>query len=131
MPHLKPFNLGSLSDPALNDKIIEIAEREARELANIGIGMLGEWARRRLSRALPPRASTASPQNGHRHPEPDAPPAATAYQILGVASDASNEEVEKAFRRQVHVTHPDKGGSEEEMRKVLGAIKQIRKERKL
>ena len=130
MPRLKPFDLGALSNPALNDKIIEIAEREARELANLGIGMLGEWARRRLSRALPPRASTGSRQNGQSAPQPDAAPAATPYQVLGIAPEVSNEEVEKAFRRRVMGCHPDKGGSDEELRRVLEAIRQIRVERK-
>ena len=129
MPRFGKIDLGALSNPALNDKIIEFAEREARALADVGIGILADAVKRRLSRPRSSRASTASQQNGHGPAEPDVPQAASPYQVLGVSPEASDLEVEKAFRRQVHVTHPDKGGSEEEIRKVLGAIKQIRKER--
>eukprot|EP00884_Botryococcus_braunii_P004538 jgi/Botrbrau1/14085/Bobra.182_3s0032.2 len=36
---------------------------------------------------------------------------ATAYQVLGVARDASQEEVRAAYRRAVLAAHPDKGSS--------------------
>lgn len=132
MPRLGKFDLGSLSSPALNDKIVEFAEREAKELANIGIEMLGEWTRRRLSRPRPSRTSTPPQQdwNGRAHAS-DAHPPAGPYQVLGLAPDASDDDVEKAFRRKVLACHPDRtGGNDEEVRKVIEAIHQIREERK-
>mgnify|MGYP001580238976 FL=1 len=131
MPRLKKFDLGLLSDPALNDKIIEFAEREARELAGLGIGMLADLVRRRLAQRRTAPASTAPQQdwNGRVH-APDAAPTASPYQVLGVAPQASMEEVEHAFRQRVQACHPDhKGGSEQEIRLVLEAIHQIRRER--
>jgi DnaJ like chaperone protein len=32
----------------------------------------------------------------------------TAYQVLGIASSASDDEVKKAYRRQMNEHHPDK-----------------------
>ena len=129
MPRLKKFDLGALSNPALNDKIIEFAEREAKELADLGIGILADALKRRLAKGRARRASTASWQNGHHPPEADEL-LASAYQTLGVGPEASEEEVEKAFRQRVMACHPDRGGDEDELRRVLAAIKDIRMERK-
>ena len=134
MPRLKPFNLGPLSDPALQDKLFAVVERELRELADLAIGMGSDALKRRLaqrrSQGLPP-ASPASRQdwNGRVH-APGAPAAASPYQVLGIAPEASDEEVEKAFRQRVMACHPDRGGDEAELRVVLAAIQEIRRERK-
>jgi DnaJ-domain-containing protein 1 len=130
MPRFGKIDLGALSNPALNDKIIEFAEREAKELADLGIGILAEAVKRRLSRPRPSRASTASQQNGHGPPQADVPQAAGPYQVLGVAPEAPMEDVERAFRKRVMACHPDRGGDEDELRRVLAAVHQIREERK-
>ena len=131
MPRLKKFELGALSNPALNDKIIEFVEREAKELADVGISILADAVKRRLFRARSPRAPTVSAQdwNGRAHPA-STPTATSPYEVLGVSPEASDDEVEGAFRRQVHIHHPDKGGDEDAFRRVLAAIHQIRFERK-
>ena len=129
MPRFGKIDLGALSNPALNDKIIEFAEREARALADVGIGILADAVKRRLSRPRSSRASTASQQNGHGPAEPDVPQAASPYQVLGVAPEAPLEEVESAFRKRVMACHPDRGGDEDELRRVLAAVHQIRAER--
>ena len=131
MPRLKNFDLGSLSDPALKDKLIDFAEREAQELAHIGIGMLADAVKRRLSQPRSPRVSSASrgDWNGRAHP-PDSPSTPSPYQVLGVDPDTPMDQIESAFRKRVMACHPDRGGNEEELRQVLEAIHQIRRERK-
>jgi len=48
-----------------------------------------------------------------------AEPPATA--VLGVDRDASAEEIQAAYRRRVKETHPDQGGSEEQLQRVRDA----------
>ena len=44
-----------------------------------------------------------------------------AHELLGVAPDASNEEVERAFRERAKTAHADVGGSNEAMRELQEA----------
>lgn len=54
------------------------------------------------------------------------------YDDLGVSQDASERDIKKAYKRQAAKAHPDKGGSEEEFRKVSHAYAILRDpERKL
>ena len=39
---------------------------------------------------------------------PPAPPVAVPYEVLGVARDATDEEVEQAWRRRMQEYHPDR-----------------------
>ncbi len=48
------------------------------------------------------------------------------YIILGVSADASQGEVEKAYKKKSHEVHPDKGGSVLEMTKVNAAYQVIK-----
>lgn len=43
------------------------------------------------------------------------------YDILGVSSDASQEEIKKAYRQKVKEHHPDKGGNSETFNKIQTA----------
>ena len=38
-------------------------------------------------------------------------PDASPYQVLGIASDATEEEVRRAYREKAKLLHPDRGGS--------------------
>lgn len=49
------------------------------------------------------------------------------YKILGVSPDATQEEVQKAYRKKAAEAHPDKGGSHEQMIKVNAAMEAIRR----
>jgi curved DNA-binding protein CbpA len=45
------------------------------------------------------------------------------YKILGVNEDATAEEITKTFRQQAGERHPDRGGSEEDMKSLNEAYK--------
>ncbi len=47
------------------------------------------------------------------------------YEILGVSETASQEEIKKAFRAKSKVMHPDKGGNEEDFKKINEAYDTI------
>lgn len=43
------------------------------------------------------------------------------YEILGVGEQATQEEIKKAFREKSKTSHPDKGGNEEEFKRINNA----------
>lgn len=47
------------------------------------------------------------------------------YDILGVKKDASADEIKKAFRKQAHKYHPDKGGGDEKKFKEANEAYQV------
>lgn len=51
------------------------------------------------------------------------------YEVLQVDPDASEEEIEAAYRRRVKETHPDQGGSASEFRLVRLAYEELQVER--
>ncbi len=48
------------------------------------------------------------------------------FEILGVESNATRPEVEKAYKKKAWKAHPDHGGTNEEMMKVNAAYEAIR-----
>lgn len=131
MPRLK-IDPSQLLTPAMQSKMVDFVQREAKELADIGIDILAEALKRRLAQSRQRRVPGVAGQdwNGRVH-QPGPPRARSPYQALGVSPDTPMEEIESAFRKRVMKCHPDKGGDEEELRLVLVAIRQIREERKL
>ena len=45
--------------------------------------------------------------------------------ILGVNPDATNAEIQRAYRRKVQQTHPDRGGSQEDLDRVIEAGRKL------
>lgn len=56
--------------------------------------------------------------------------AETHYSTLGVAEDASQDEIKKAYRKLAKENHPDKGGDEETFKKISVAYDTIGDEEK-
>ena len=50
------------------------------------------------------------------------------YEILGVAQDASQDDIKKAYRALAHKHHPDKGGNEEQFKKISVAYDTLKDE---
>lgn len=50
---------------------------------------------------------------------------ANYYERLGVAKDASEDEIKKAFRKLAHKYHPDKGGGDEKQFKEINEAYQV------
>jgi len=59
-------------------------------------------------------------------PTPDWP-----YQVLGVAADAGPDVIRSAYRKWLLRTHPDKGGTEEEVRRVIAAYDELKARRRV
>lgn len=53
-------------------------------------------------------------------------PSLDPYKILGVEMTATREEIDKAFKKKAWETHPDRGGSNEEMIRVNAAYQAIK-----
>lgn len=51
-------------------------------------------------------------QNNQQPPSPTAMSQKQAYEILGIQTDASKEEIIKAHKRMMQKVHPDRGGSD-------------------
>ncbi|PYS30724.1 MAG: molecular chaperone DnaJ, partial [Acidobacteria bacterium] len=45
------------------------------------------------------------------------------YAIIGAREDDSAREIEKLYKRQAHKRHPDRGGTEEEMKTLNEAYR--------
>ncbi|MFS8084414.1 MAG: DnaJ domain-containing protein [Acidobacteriota bacterium] len=48
------------------------------------------------------------------------------YEVLGASEDASPREIERLYKRLAHQRHPDRGGSEEEMKALNEAYQVLR-----
>lgn len=47
------------------------------------------------------------------------------YEILGVNSDASADEIRRAYKRQISEAHPDKPGGDDERARLLDEARQL------
>ena len=51
---------------------------------------------------------------------------ASPFDVLGIDSDADDEEIRRAYRRRVKAAHPDHGGSTAEFQRIRGAYEALR-----
>ena len=49
------------------------------------------------------------------------------WAVLGLAEDASYEEIQRAYRGKVKQTHPDRGGAASDFRAVANAVEDLRR----
>ncbi|MFB6117313.1 J domain-containing protein [Halosegnis sp.] len=63
---------------------------------------------------------------GRRPPDPDPGPSRReAYETLGLDPGAEEAAVRRAYREQVKETHPDRGGDEEQFKRVTAAYERL------
>ncbi|MBI4953670.1 MAG: J domain-containing protein, partial [Myxococcales bacterium] len=72
----------------------------------------------------PAPAAHAEARAGGARPVAAAPE--SAWPILGVARDATAEELKRAFRKRALETHPDRGGDAAAFRRVQAAYERAR-----
>lgn len=84
-----------------NDLQGPVRQRLHEIAAYLGFGGLEVAQLESLLRMQLGRGWTAPPQSG-------SPRLAAAYQVLGISATASDDEVKKAYRRQMNENHPDK-----------------------
>jgi hypothetical protein len=49
--------------------------------------------------------------------------------VLGLAEDAPEQEIQRAYRQRVKQTHPDRGGAAADFRAVVNALDDLRRHR--
>jgi len=54
-------------------------------------------------------------------------PSYNPFDVLGVAPNASEEDVKRAYRDKAKLLHPDKGGNEEQFKRIQIAYEVIKK----
>ncbi|MCC6525802.1 MAG: J domain-containing protein [Polyangiaceae bacterium] len=122
-PEREPFRRPDASSGGARTR--EEALREAERAAGRALVEVdGRWARA-WARVLcgeppwPPASAPAATRADGARSAAAAPE--SAWQILGVARDATAEELKRAFRRRALETHPDRGGDAAAFRRVKAA----------
>ncbi|WP_435197027.1 J domain-containing protein [Natronomonas sp. EA1] len=103
----------------------QAAAREARERESggFGAGPREQWERAgRRARAGGQRTRQRTRKRVQPNPGPSRE---QAYRTLGLSPGADEEAVKSAYREKVKETHPDRGGSEEQFKKVTRAYDRL------
>lgn len=103
----------------------QAAAREARgrETGGFGAGPREQWERAGR-RARQGAGGQRTRQRQRVRPRPG-PSREQAYRTLGLSPDADDAEIKSAYREKVKETHPDRGGSEEQFRRVTRAYERL------
>lgn len=133
-PTESPFRLPDASSGGARSE--EEAHRAAERAAGMPlIRVSSRWARA-VQRALlgqppfPPAKSRRAPETSQRaaSPAPDqSAPRPSLWAILGITSEATPDEVKRAFKESALRTHPDRGGTDEAFREVHDAYLEAKK----
>lgn len=99
-------------------RLEERMRRRARR-ANAGTGQNRRHTRRQ------DRERRAGRRAGRPSAEPSGPSRREAYRILDLDPGADDEQVKRAYRERVKRVHPDRGGDEEEFRRVKNAYERL------
>jgi hypothetical protein len=106
------------------DEAKRAAERAAgRPLAEIEAKWARAWVRVRAGQAPWPAGRARGDDPARPRPSPPMP---TARSILGVAADATEEEIKRAFHALALATHPDRGGDAASFMRVKSAYDALR-----
>lgn len=95
--------------------LVEIEPLWARAWARVLLGQ-APWSARAAER---PRASV--------RPAPAPPTATSIWEILGVTSRSTADDLKRAFRQRALATHPDRGGDPGAFREVQAAFKEAQR----
>jgi hypothetical protein len=95
--------------------LVEIEPLWARAWARVLLGQ-APWSVRAAER---PRASV--------RPAPAPPTATSIWEILGITSRSTADDLKRAFRQRALATHPDRGGDPEAFRQVQAAFKEAQR----
>lgn len=124
-PSYVPFTRPDASNGGLSSR--DDALREAELEAGVRLVEIDPlWARAwiRVLRGEPPWPSKASREPTTRAPRGSGAPNPSVWELLGVTPDVTESELKAAFRRRVLEVHPDQGGTDLELRRVVRAYEE-------
>lgn len=127
-PRYSPFRKPDASHGGARS--VQAAWAEAERAAGRSLRLIGPyWARawKCLVRGEP---LPAPPTLRQDTPSAVEAPLPSAWAVLGVARDASPEELRRAFQQRALQTHPDQGGDPEHFRQVLRAFQRLSRGRR-
>ncbi len=127
-PHLRRMFVEILLNGALADGMISHSERQILERVALTLGMSAD----QLDQLIRQRNRYRQTPTTGSQPDP--------YRVLGIAADASESEIKKAYRRLMSRYHPDKMAGQQvpvkmreyahdKVREVRAAYDQIRQQR--
>ncbi|HEY0137653.1 MAG TPA: DnaJ domain-containing protein [Nannocystis sp.] len=123
-PSRDPFRKPDASSGGARTREEALREAEAaagRSLVEVEGLWARAWARVLMGQpAFPPGASGAPAGAAETRARRD-PPAGSIWQVLGVDTGATVEQIRAAFRQRVLVTHPDHGGDPDAFRQLRAA----------
>ena len=133
-PSFTPFRKPDASDggAATPEDALAAAElRAGRPLTQVDPLWARAWIRILRGEHPWPTRESREPRGG-RAPPPSRSAGAEAsiWTVLGVARDATDDELKAAYRRRVLEVHPDHGGDEASFRAVLDAYEEAQRRRR-
>jgi hypothetical protein len=124
-PTRVPFKRPDASDggaSTLEEALLAAEQRAGAKLVQIDPLWARAWMRvLRGEAAWPSKASREPRGRVSRAVTPEDESPSSVWQILGVTRDVTEAELKAAYRRRILETHPDQGGDEQTLRRVVQA----------